>query len=126
MDDVTRIGRDSLPEPRGTDDVSRQVVFENDEVILIRSRVGAGVTTGWHHNGERRVYGYVTQGSARLEFGPGGAESIPLDEGDFVYVPPRTVRRVVNPTDTDWIVVISFVGSGPPAVGVDGPEDAGA
>lgn len=125
MDAITRISPHELSEPSGTDGVSRQVVFETDDVLLIRSRVGGGVTTGWHHNGERHVYGHVLHGSASLEYGPGGAESIRLDEGDFVYVPPRTVRRVVNSTEGDWIVVIAFVGAGPAAVPVDGPDATG-
>lgn len=45
-----------------------------------------------------------------------------LDAGDFIHVPPRTIRRVVNPTAEDWETVISFVGSGAPAVSVDGPQ----
>lgn len=126
MDGITRITRDELPELDGADGVSRQVVFETDDVLVSRSRVGAGVTTGWHHNGERHVFGYVTDGSARLEYGPGGEDSIPLNAGDFVYVPPGTIRRVVNSTDEDWIIVINFVGSGPPAISVDEPEAAEA
>lgn len=122
MEEVTVVTRGGLAEPQGSPDVSRQVAFDTGDVLVVQSRVAGGVTTGWHHNGDRRVYGYVVSGHAVLEYGPGGSDSVDLDAGDFVYVPPRTVRRVVNPTTRDWEIVISFVGSGPPAVSVDGPQ----
>lgn len=122
MAEPTVVTQDELDEPGGTDDVSRQVAFDVGDVLTIQSRVAGGVTTGWHHNGDRAVYGYVVSGHAVLEYGPGGTESVDLDAGDFVHVPPRTVRRVVNPTEEDWVIVICFVGSGPPAIPVDGPQ----
>lgn len=122
MDEITVTTQAELEKPDRTADVSRQVVFETENTIMIQSRVAGRVTTGWHHNGDRHVYGYVVKGHARLEYGPTGDASVDLDVGDFVYVPPQTIRRVVNPTDEDWVIVISFVGSGPPAVSVDGPQ----
>lgn len=68
------------------------------------------------------MYGYVVAGEAKLEYGPGGSESVALTAGDFGYVPPGTIRRVVNPAGEEWIVFLGFVGTGPPAVSVDGPE----
>ena len=122
MDEVTVVTRASLGEPDEATDVSRERIFETEDTIVVQSRVAGGITTGWHHNGNRRVYGYVVSGHAILEYGPGGEASVELDAGDFVYVPPHTIRRVVNPTAEDWVVAISFVGSGPPAVSVDGPQ----
>jgi quercetin dioxygenase-like cupin family protein len=122
MDEVTVVTPDGIGGSVDTDDVSRQVVFETEDALVVRSRVAGGVTTGWHHNGDRHVYGYVVAGSATLEYGPGGERSVALDAEAFVYVPPHTVRRVANPTDEDWVVVVAFVGSGPPAVSVDGPD----
>lgn len=122
MDDVTVVSRAELEAPEGTADVSRQRAFEIGDTLMVRSRVAGGVTTGWHHNDDRHVYGYVVRGHALLEYGPGGGDSVALSAGDFVYVPPRTIRRVVNSSHEDWEVVLGFVGSGPPAVDVDGPE----
>lgn len=122
MDEITVTTQAGLEEPDRSADVSRQIVFETEDTIVIQSRVTGGVTTGWHHNGDRHVYGYVVQGQAELEYGPGGEASVNLEEGDFAYVPPHTIRRVVNSTNEDWVVVICFVGSGPPAVSVDGPQ----
>lgn len=122
MDEVTVVSRAEVGAPEATDDVSRQRVFETEDTLVIRSRVAGGVTTGWHHNGDRHVYGYVVRGHALLEYGPRGGDSVALSAGDFVRVPPRTIRRVVNSSHEDWEIVISFVGSGPPAVDADGPE----
>jgi uncharacterized RmlC-like cupin family protein len=122
MHEVTVVTQSELEAPDGASDVSRHVAFETGDGLMIQSRVAGEATTGWHHNGDRHVYGYVVCGHAVLEYGPGGNDSVPLTTGDLIYVPPRTIRRVVNPTDEDWEIVITFVGSGPPAVSVDGPE----
>ncbi|WP_435075097.1 cupin domain-containing protein [Halorubrum sp. HHNYT27] len=122
MDEVTVATQTSLENPDETADVSRQLVFETEDTIVIQSRVAGGITTGWHHNGDRHAYGYVVEGHALLEYGPAGEDSVGLSEGDFVYVPPRTIRRVVNPTTENWVIVISFVGSGPPATPVNAPQ----
>lgn len=122
MEELTVVTQAGLDKSGGSSDVSRQVAFDSGDVLLIQSQVAGGVTTGWHHNGDRHVYGYVVRGHAVLEYGPGGNKSVDLNAGDFIYVPPQTIRRVVNPTDEDWEIVISFVGSGPPAVTVNGPQ----
>ncbi|WP_410765027.1 cupin domain-containing protein [Haloferax sp. DFSO60] len=122
MEELTVTTQSELDRPDEGSDVSRQVVFETEETIVVQSRVAGGVTTGWHHNGDRHVYGYVVTGHATLEYGPAGEKSVFLDSGDFVYVPPHTIRRVVNVSNEDFVIVISFVGSGPPAVSVDGPQ----
>lgn len=124
MNEITVLSGDDLETPDGTSAVSRRVAFETEDTVMIRSRVAGGITTGWHHNGDRHVYGYVVRGEAMLEYGADGLESAELAASDFVYVPPRTIRRVVNPTDDVWEIVICFVGSGPPAVTVDGPQSA--
>lgn len=125
MDGLTVISQADLAEQEGSATVSRRVAFDAAEVLMIQSTVAAGVTTDWHHNGDRHVYGYVTSGEAVLEHGPGGADAVLLTAGDFVYVPPHTIRRIVNRTDEDWTVVICFVGSGPASMTVDGPAAEG-
>lgn len=88
---------------------------------MIRFRVGSGGRTGWHHNGYRRVFGYVVTVHAVLEYWSDGTESVSLDAGSCICVPLRTIRRVVNLSE-DWEIVIGFVGSELPAVSVNGSE----
>ena len=122
MDDVTVVSRTELEAPEETAGVSLQRAFEAGDTLVGRATVAGGVTTGWHHSGDRHVHGRVLGGHALLEYGPGEGEAVALAAGDFVYVPPRTIRRVVNSSHEEWEAVIGFVGSGPPTVAVDGPE----
>lgn len=41
-----------------------------------------------HHHGEAQTAGFVLKGEARLWFGEGYEQTVDLDEGDFVFVPP--------------------------------------
>jgi uncharacterized RmlC-like cupin family protein len=68
------------------------------------------------------VLGYVAQGRVRFEFGPGGAEHTDVEEGWFFHVPAGIVHRDVNPLDVPQEIVLSFVGTGPLVVNVDGPD----
>ncbi|WP_416839359.1 cupin domain-containing protein [Haloferax sp. DFSO52] len=122
MEELTVAARPELDDSDEHADVSRHVLFETEETIMVQSQVAGGVTTGWHHNGDRHVFGHVVQGRATLEYGPAGDESVELAVGDSIYVPPHTIRRVVNPHSENWVIVICFVGTGPPAVSVDGPQ----
>ncbi|MFC6798478.1 MULTISPECIES: cupin domain-containing protein [unclassified Haladaptatus] len=121
MDRITVRRQEDIAETESTPGVFRASTFDAADTLMVQSRVAAGAATGWHHNGDRHVYAYVVSGTATLEYGPGGHESVEMAAGDFVYVPPQTIRRVVNGTREDWVAVICFVGSGPPAINVDGP-----
>ena len=105
MGDIDVRAADEVESIETSPGVSRQLVFETEDTTVVRSLVAGGVTTGWHHNGDRHVYGYVVEGSAVLEYGPNGRDAVELDAGSFVHVPPRTIRRVVNPTDDDWSIL---------------------
>jgi len=90
--------------------------------MLVRARVAGGITSGWHHHGDREVLGHVSRGRARFEFGPGGRESTDVESGGFFHIPPGLVHRDVNPTDQPQELILSFVGEGPLVINVDGPE----
>lgn len=106
-----------------TPGIERSKAFETERAIVVNAHVEAGVASGWHHHGDRDVYGYLISGSARLEFGPGGHESVELSAGDFVYVPAGLVHRDINPDpNEDHRVMLVFAGTGPLVVNVDGPE----
>lgn len=104
-----------------TPGVIRETVFETPENVMVRSQVSPETVTGWHHHGDRHVYGYVITGSGAVEYGPTGDVTDAVSAGEFFYIAPGTVHRDVNPTDEDVVVLVNFVGSGPVAVNVDGP-----
>ena len=100
----------------------REVAYSTDRAILIRARAEGGTASGWHHHGDRDVLGHLLRGRARFEFGPGGRESTEVEEGGFFRVPAGLVHRDVNPGDEAHHMILSFVGSGPLVVNVDGPD----
>ena len=79
-------------------------------------------TTGWHHHGEHTACVYVVRGPVRIEWGPGGRESVDLASGDFYVIAPNTVHREANPGSEENCWVGFIVGSGAEVVNVDGPE----
>lgn len=100
------------------------MAFETDDNVLVRARADGGVRSGWHHHGDRHVYAYLVEGSAVIEYGPGGEDRLDVEAGGFFHLEPRTVHRDVNPADDEQVWVISFVGEGPLVENVDGPDPA--
>ena len=49
-------------------------------------RTAPGMLSGWHHHGSFESTIYVMTGALRMEFGPGGAETLETGPGDFLYV----------------------------------------
>jgi len=98
------------------------LAFDTQRAMLVRARVEGSIASGWHHHGDREVLGHVLRGRARFEFGPGGDHSTEVEEGGFFHVPAGLVHRDVNPTEEPQEMILSFVGSGPLVVNVDGPE----
>lgn len=121
-DSVEVVPAEELKEAPGTPGAVRELAFETDNNMVIRARGAGGTATDWHHHCDRHVYAYVLEGTAIIEYGPGGREQQELEAGDFLHVPPRTVHRDVNPTDEEQVFIINFVGSGPVVENVDGPD----
>ena len=118
--DVVR-GAD-LRSSEATRGIVRDAAFERRGMTIARSRVPAGVSSDWHHHGERELYGFMVSGRLRLEYGPLGKQAADLSPGDFFHIPARLVHRDVNPTrDQDVIVVNLLEGVGPTVVNVSGP-----
>ena len=118
---VETVTPDELEADESTPGVVRETVFETANNVMVRSRVAPGTTTGWHHHGDRHVYGYVVEGSGAVEYGSGG-ETAETSAGEFFYISPGTVHRDINPTSEETVVLVNFVGTGPAVVNVDGPE----
>ena len=84
----------------------------------------AGDVSGWHHHGANDTHVYVIRGSVRIDFGPGGAESIAAGAGDFFIVPAQTIHRETTSRDSDLEAFLVRIGGEPERVDVDGPEAA--
>lgn len=84
-------------------------------------RTEPGVTSGWHHHGEHHTSAYVVEGTVRIEFGPGGAQTVDAGPGDFIHIPKHVVHRESNAGSTTSQEVVTRSGTGPPTINVDGP-----
>jgi uncharacterized RmlC-like cupin family protein len=82
----------------------------------------AGDASGWHHHGRNATYVYVIHGSVTTDFGPGGAERIEANAGDFFIVPPHAIHRESTGQDSDLEAFIVRVGGEPEHVNVENPE----
>ncbi len=57
-----------------------------------------------HHHGEAETGGYVLNGHGRIYFGPGYADFVDMQEGDFVFVPPHMPHVEANMSTTEQLV----------------------
>ena len=113
---------DELDALETTPGIVRRVVFERPDLVVGQSTIAAGSTTGWHHHGEREVFGYIVRGEGLFEYGDGGRLT---GRGPaFFHVPAGTLHRETNTGDEDMVVAACFVGAGPVVVNVDDPDAA--
>jgi uncharacterized RmlC-like cupin family protein len=84
-------------------------------------RTDPGVISGWHHHGEYESVIYVLTGALKMEFGPGGSNTVEAGPGDFVYVPKGAVHRESNPSAEPADIVVVRAGAGESLVNVAGP-----
>ena len=84
----------------------------------------AGMVSGWHHHGDHETTIYVLSGLMRMEYGPGGAESLEAGPGDFLYVPPHVIHRESNPSGEPGTAIVVRAGTGEVVTNVDGPSPA--
>lgn len=80
-----------------------------------------GMVSGWHHHGDYDSAIYVLSGALRMEFGPGGADSLDAGPGDFVLVPKGVIHRESNPSGEVAEIVVVRAGRGESNVNVAGP-----
>lgn len=106
-----------------TPGMRRQVAFEAPGLWAGVVHTQPGATSGWHHHGAHETSLFVVRGRMRLDFGPGGGDSVEAGPGDFLHVPAGTVHRESNPSDDETsTAVIARAGAGAPTVNVDGPS----
>jgi uncharacterized RmlC-like cupin family protein len=118
---VSAVRPGGLRAAAATPGVLREVALETSRATLMRARAEPRAASGWHHHGERDVFGYVVRGAARFEFGPDGTDRTEVDAGGFFHVPARLIHRDVNPLDAPQEIILTIVGEGPLVFNVDGP-----
>ena len=100
----------------------REQVFSTDGVWVGVVTTVPGDMSAWHHHGDHDTYAYLVSGSKRIEYGPGGAESLTARPGDFIHLPRGLVHREGNPSDEVSRSIAMRLGSGPPTINVEGPS----
>src|SRR5438067_12103940 len=106
-----------------TEGIVRERAFEDNRVVVGRSRISGGVVSAWHHHGTRHLYGFLVAGRIRVDFGPAGREVVELTIGDLFHIPPGLVHPDVNPDRPEEAVVVhATVGAGATRLNVAGPR----
>ena len=111
---------DRVPGPF-TPGMDRQQAVATDGMWSGVVRTEPGMVSAWHHHGDHESVIYVLSGALRMEFGPGGAQTLQAAPGDFVYVPRGAVHREANPSAEPADIVVVRAGRGESTVNVDGP-----
>ena len=118
---VRRITPEERTEGAATPGMTREEAIATDGMWAGLVRTAAGMVSGWHHHGSYESVIYVTSGVLRMEFGPGGAETLEAVPDDFLYVAPGAVHRESNPSAQDSRIIVVRSGSGVPVINVEGP-----
>jgi uncharacterized RmlC-like cupin family protein len=120
-DAVSRIRPEDRVEGDPTPGMVREQAIAVDGMWSGMVRTEAHMTSGWHHHGDYDTSIFVVTGALRIEFGPGGADVVAAEPGDFVHVPKGAIHRESNPENEESHLVVVRAGQGPPVVNVDGP-----
>lgn len=122
MTDPVRVVRaNELKLAEGTAAMNRKAALDEEGLWAGTVVTEAGMDSGWHHHGDNSSVIYVLRGSIRIDFGPGGGESVEGSDGDFILVPPHSVHRETTLGEPVHGVVFR-AGSGQILFNVDGPE----
>ena len=123
---VRRIAPEERIAGSATAGMIREEAVATDRMWAGLATTDAGMISGWHHHGNYQTAIFVLSGALRMEFGPGGRETLEAGPGDFVYVEPGGVHRESNPSPEESRIVVVRAGEGQPVFNVDGPEPASA
>lgn len=83
---------------------------DGDKIWMGDLNLKSGVQVEPQHHGDSETVHYVLNGSVSISYGDGYSETVNLDEGDFLYVPPfRTY--VINNENASDTRIITFMAS---------------
>jgi uncharacterized RmlC-like cupin family protein len=125
MKEIEVVRSSELKAGYSTPGIVREKAFESIHryIIVSRTRIASGAMSDWHHHGTRHLYGFLEEGSMRLEYGLKGASAAEVGQGDFFHIPPGLVHRDVNPNREQELVVVNIlVGRGDPVINVKSPK----
>jgi uncharacterized RmlC-like cupin family protein len=118
-----RVAAGDLVDYGKTSGVLRLEAFA-DQSLWVGSVINApGEISRWHIHPGHDTYLYVVEGVFRMEFGPGGRDSMEFSTGDFGYIPAGIVHREGNPVDRANKGILFRTGEGPLVADADGPEE---
>ena len=121
---VRKIRPEDRHEGHATPGLTREEAISADGMWAGFVRTKAGMVSDWHHHSDNASAIFVVRGSLRLEFGPGGHDSVDAGPGDFVHVPKWAIHRELNPDPIESEMVVFRSGEGPLVVNVEDPEPA--
>jgi uncharacterized RmlC-like cupin family protein len=121
---VRKVGDDELRDAQGTPGLRRRAAFDADGHWFGHVEAEPETMSGWHHHGDNVTVGYVLKGQVTLEFGPGGGETVEVDEGEYFEVPKFVVHREGNLSGEAAEAILARVGEAPVVFPVDGPDPA--
>jgi quercetin dioxygenase-like cupin family protein len=119
MSTIKALQSDALAATPASPGVTRQIAFQGNGCVVLRSRGAPGTVSGWHTHGDHDVYGYLVSGSAQLETDSGEPPVI-LAPGSFFHVPANTMHREINPSSNQENEFVLFLrGAGPTVINAD-------
>jgi uncharacterized RmlC-like cupin family protein len=122
MSEIFRVTPGQRVEGLPTPGMVREQAVETDRMWGGFVSTEAGMASGWHHHGDFETTIYLLSGALRMEWGPGGGESLEAGPGDFVFVGRKIVHRESNPSSEPSTFVVVRSGEGEVVTNVDGPE----
>ena len=81
---VRRIAPEERIAGSATAGMIREEAVATDRMWAGLATTDAGMISGWHHHGNYQTAIFVLSGALRMEFGPGGRETLEAGPGDFV------------------------------------------
>lgn len=124
MGTVRAVRGGMLPTGPASHTMIRKMTEVDEDVSVAEVTNEPGTTSSWHHHGSHTTCVYVVKGSALVEWGPEGRDSVELATGDFYVISPNTIHREGNPGPGEQVLVGFFLGRGQQVVNVDEPEPA--
>lgn len=122
MKSIFRVTPPERVEGQPTPGMAREQAIQTDRMWGGFVITEAGMTSGWHHHGDYETTIFVLTGKLRMEFGPGGRETVEGGPGDFIFVGREAVHRESNPSAEPATFVVVRSGEGEVVTNVDGPD----